>query len=59
MALAASSAPTRAIAEVQGQRRSLGTALVAPAVGLVVVINVLPAFVGFYSSLRKIFFFED
>ena len=33
--------------------------LVGPALALVVAINVLPAFFGFYSSLRKMFFFED
>ena len=37
----------------------VGTTLVGPAVVLVIAVNVLPAFVGFYSSLRRIFFFTD
>jgi ABC-type sugar transport system permease subunit len=39
--------------------QKLGAILVGPAVVLVVAVNVLPAFFGFYSSLRKIFFFTD
>jgi ABC-type sugar transport system permease subunit len=39
--------------------RRTGAALVAPALIFVVLVNVLPAFFGFYSSLRAIFFFGD
>ena len=39
--------------------RRAGLALVVPALGVVVAVNVLPAFFGFYSSLRAIFFFGD
>jgi ABC-type sugar transport system permease subunit len=37
----------------------VGSALVGPALLLVIAINVLPAFYGFYLSLRKVFFFGD
>ncbi|MBL8839081.1 MAG: sugar ABC transporter permease [Alphaproteobacteria bacterium] len=33
--------------------------LVAPALLVVVAVNILPAFFGFYASLRRIFFFGD
>lgn len=39
--------------------RRTGLALVLPALAVVVAVNVLPAFYGFYSSLRAIFFFGD
>jgi ABC-type sugar transport system permease subunit len=39
--------------------RRTGLALVVPALAVVVAVNVLPAFFGFYSSLRAIFFFGD
>lgn len=47
------------IAEAGRARRRVGTALVAPALVVVVAVNVLPAFFGFYTSLRKVFFFGD
>lgn len=37
----------------------IAAALVAPALIVVVAVNVLPAFFGFYASLRRIFFFGD
>ena len=49
----------RSLADAHGRRQWQGAALVGPAVALVIAINVLPAFVGFYSSLRKIVFFGD
>jgi ABC-type sugar transport system permease subunit len=39
--------------------RRTGLALVLPALAVIVAVNVLPAFYGFYSSLRAIFFFGD
>lgn len=47
------------VADANARLRRLGTILVGPAVALVVAANVLPAFVGFYASLRKSFFFVD
>lgn len=47
------------IAQASRSRRRAGTALVGPALGVVIAVNILPAFFGFYSSLRKIFFFAD
>jgi len=47
------------IAGAQARLRRAGAMLVGPAVALVIAVNVLPAFVGFYSSLRRIFFFTD
>ena len=41
------------------QQRRIGSLLVGPAIALVIAINVLPAIYGFYSSLRRIFFFAD
>jgi ABC-type sugar transport system permease subunit len=43
----------------QAGLQRVGTLLVGPAILLVIAVNVLPAFVGFYSSLRRIFFFTD
>lgn len=45
-------------AAARGQRR-IGSALVGPALALVIAINVLPAFLAFYISLRRVFFFGD
>lgn len=47
------------VAAAQARLARLGTTLVAPAVLLVVAANVLPAFFGFYASLRQSFFFVD
>lgn len=52
-------ASARALHSVARATRLVGSALVGPALILVVAINVLPAFYGFYLSLRKVFFFGD
>lgn len=49
----------RALKSVARQAKIVGSALVGPALILVIAINVLPAFYGFYLSLRKMFFFAD
>ncbi len=53
----------RAVAQSIGQAtragQRVGAALVGPAVGIVIEVNIAPAFFGFYSSLRRIFFFND
>lgn len=49
----------RALHAVARKTRMVGSALVGPALLLVIAINVLPAFYGFYLSLRKVFFFGD
>jgi len=62
MSQAASAAPmerSHSIASAARATRRAGTALVAPALLLVIAINVLPAFYGFYLSLRELFFFSD
>lgn len=51
--------PAAGIAGAERHLRRLGAGLVGPAVLLVIAANVLPAFVGFWSSLRRIFFFVD
>jgi ABC-type sugar transport system permease subunit len=51
--------PLRSVEEAARATRRVGTALVGPAVAVIVAINILPALFGFYSSLRKIFFFGD
>ncbi|HTM76141.1 MAG TPA: sugar ABC transporter permease, partial [Devosia sp.] len=50
---------SRALHSVARATKLVGSALVGPALILVVAINVLPAFYGFYLSLRKMFFFGD
>lgn len=50
---------SRALHAVARKTRMVGSALVGPALLLVIAINVLPAFYGFYLSLRKVFFFGD
>jgi ABC-type sugar transport system permease subunit len=50
---------SRALSSVARKTRLVGSALAGPALILVVAINVLPAFFGFYLSLRKVFFFGD
>lgn len=50
---------SRVLASVARKAKLAGSALVGPALILVVAINVLPAFYGFYLSLRKLFFFGD
>lgn len=50
---------SRALHAVARKTRMVGSALVGPALLLVIAINVLPAFYGFYLSLRKVFFFAD
>ncbi|CAH1663147.1 MULTISPECIES: sugar ABC transporter permease [unclassified Chelatococcus] len=50
---------TRSIEDAARAGRRVGTTLVGPAVLVVIAVNILPAFFGFYSSLRKIFFFGD
>jgi ABC-type sugar transport system permease subunit len=47
------------ILQASRTRQRIGTALVGPALAVVIAISVLPSFYGFYSSLRKIFFFGD
>lgn len=42
-----------------GAARGVAVALVAPALAVIVAVNVLPALFGFYASLRRIFFFGD
>lgn len=49
----------RSIEAANRTARRVGIALVGPALGLIIAINILPAFYGFYSSLRKVFFFQD
>src|SRR3569833_165514 len=50
---------SRVLASVARKAKLAGSALVGPALILVVAINVLPAFYGIYLSLRKLFFFGD
>src|SRR5690606_3563550 len=40
-------------------QRRMGALLVGPALILIIAINVLPAIYGFYSSLRRVFFYAD
>ncbi len=49
----------RALDSVARRTRRVGSALIGPALILVVAINILPAFYGFYLSLRRVFFFGD
>jgi ABC-type sugar transport system permease subunit len=58
-ASAGAASGARALEAARSGQRRVGAALVGPAVALVIAVNVLPAFFGFYSSLRKIFFFVD
>jgi ABC-type sugar transport system permease subunit len=51
--------PARALRSVARRSRMAGAALVGPALVFVIAINVMPAFYGFYLSLRKVFFFAD
>jgi ABC-type sugar transport system permease subunit len=57
--MAVAAAGDGAIGRESRARRRTGAALVGPALAVVVAVNILPAFFGFYSSLRKIFFFSD
>ena len=57
--IASSAEASRALHSVARAAKLVGSALVGPALVLVVAINVLPAFYGFYLSLRKLFFFGD
>jgi ABC-type sugar transport system permease subunit len=41
------------------QQRRTGALLIGPALILIIAVNVLPAIYGFYSSLRRVFFFAD
>lgn len=50
---------SRALHSVARTTKLVGSALVGPALILVIAINVLPAFYGFYLSLREVFFFGD
>lgn len=58
-ATAISGNSSRALRSVARNTRMVGSALVGPALLLVIAINVLPAFYGFYLSLREVFFFGD
>ncbi len=49
----------RSIEAANRTARRVGVALVGPGLGLVIAVNILPAFYGFYLSLRKVFFFQD
>lgn len=50
---------SRTLHSVARKTKMVGSALVGPALLLVIAVNVLPAFYGFYLSLRKLFFFGD
>src|SRR6478735_2799676 len=52
-------AGARSIEQATRASRRVGTALVGPAVAVIIAVNIVPAFIGFYSSLRRIFFFAD
>lgn len=56
---AAVEASLASIAHASRSQRRVGTALVGPALAVVIAINILPAIFAFYASLRKIFFFGD
>lgn len=51
--------PERALTSAARQARLVGSTLVGPALVLVIAINILPAFYGFYLSLHKVFFFAN
>jgi ABC-type sugar transport system permease subunit len=51
--------PAQSLRSAARRTRAVGTALVGPALVFVLAINVMPAFYGFYLSLRRVFFFGD
>jgi len=52
-------AKPRSLDAVARHARLVGSSLVAPALLLVIAINILPALYGFYLSLHKVFFFGN